>query len=85
MSESQSEAGSDAGRMLADAAFEPASLRRGGDNGTGSRPPGRPNRRSGGLQMLAVTAERLTVAGSLAGFAGYLPAIPADSEDRCFD
>lgn len=84
MSEAQSEAGSDAARMLADAAFEPATLRC-GDNGTGSRQPGRPTRRSGGLQMLAVTAERLTVAGSLPGVAGYLPAIPADSEDRCFD
>jgi hypothetical protein len=89
MSESQAEAESDAGHLVADgaveAAFEAASPRCGGDYGTGSRSHGRLTRRGGGLRMLAVTPERLAVAESLAGIPGYLPAIPADSEDRSFD
>jgi hypothetical protein len=35
--------------------------------------------------MIAVTSERLAVADVRAGTARYLPAIPADCEDRSFD
>jgi len=36
-------------------------------------------------RMIAVRNERLATAEDLAGFSGYLPAIPADSEDRSLD
>ena len=89
MSESQAEAESDAGHIVADATadavFEAASPRCGADNGTGTRPHGRLTRRGSGLRMLAVIPERLAVAESMAGVPGYLPTIPADSEDRGFD
>jgi hypothetical protein len=81
MSESQAEAEPAAGHHQADA----VALRWAGDVATGQRPHVRPARRGSGLRMLAVTPERLAVAESLAGAPGYLPTIPADSEDRSFD
>ena len=84
MNESSAEA-EPAGHLIAAAAQETASLRYGGEFGSGPRGHGRAGRRGSGLRMLAVTAERLAVDESLAGSPGYLPTIPADSEDRIFD
>jgi len=38
-----------------------------------------------GLRMIAVTAERIAVAGGSAESAGYLPTVPADSEEPALD
>jgi len=35
--------------------------------------------------MIAVTAERIAVAGGSAESAGYLPTVPADSEEPALD
>lgn len=85
MSESAAQAATDAGHVLAETPYEPASLHRGGDF-AGGRPRGHGRAtRWSGTRMIAVTAERLAIAEDLAGTTGYLPAIPADSEDRSFD
>jgi hypothetical protein len=56
-----------------------------GDFGAAAaRPHARVSRRSG-PRMIAVRSERLALAETRAGTRGYLPAIPADSEDRSFD
>jgi hypothetical protein len=38
-----------------------------------------------GLRMIAVTTERIAVASDSAGTAGYLPTVPADSEEPALD
>jgi hypothetical protein len=38
-----------------------------------------------GLRMIAVTSERIAVASDSAGTAGYLPTVPADSEEPALD
>jgi len=38
-----------------------------------------------GLRMIAVTTERIAVAGGSAESAGYLPTVPADSEEPALD
>jgi hypothetical protein len=38
-----------------------------------------------GLRMIAVTAERIAVASGSAEAAGYLPTVPADSEEPALD
>jgi hypothetical protein len=55
-----------------------------GEHAAAAWPHARASRR-GGTRMIAVRSERLALAETLAGTRGYLPAIPADSEDRSFD
>ncbi len=38
-----------------------------------------------GLRMIAVTTERLAMVNCSAGTAGYLPTVPADSEEPALD
>jgi hypothetical protein len=38
-----------------------------------------------GLRMIAVTTERIAIANGSTGAAGYLPTVPADSEEPALD
>lgn len=47
--------------------------------------PGRIATWGDGLRMIAVTTERLATASGSAGCSGYLPTVPADSEEPALD
>jgi hypothetical protein len=57
----------------------------------GAETPGRPRLGGGiapwadGLRMIAVTTERLATASGSAAGTGYLPTVPADSEEPALD
>jgi hypothetical protein len=85
MIEPSAEAAAPAGHLAADLPPDPMPVHRVADPaGPWPRGHGRPARRGGGTSMIAVTSERLAISGNAAA-GGYLPAVPADSDDRSFD
>lgn len=57
----------------------------GGVNSGGPRSNGRTSARGDDSRMIAVTTEWLCTGSSQAGAAGYLPTVPADSEEPSLD